>query len=74
MLFTKKTVKALPPIVYKDNIIKKVTQHELLGTTIDDSPTFKSQISILCINISRGVSLLSKGSYAQKCAQNSLQC
>lgn len=58
MLFTNKTIKTLTPIIYQNNIIKKVTQHKLLGITIDESLTFKSHISELCIKISRIESLL----------------
>ncbi len=45
-------------VICQNNIIKRVTQHKLLGVTIDDALTFKSHVSELCINLSSNVPLL----------------
>ena len=58
MLFSNKMLKTLPPVIFQNNIIKKVTHHKLLGITLDDTLSFKTHISNLCIKLSRIISLL----------------
>ena len=58
ILFTNRSNLTLPPLFFYDNIIKRATQHKLLGITFDESLTFKPHISNLCLKLSRIVSLL----------------
>ena len=58
MFFTNKPVKSLPPLFFHYSIIKRTTQHTLLGIIIDESLTFKPHISYLCLRLSRLISLI----------------
>ena len=58
MFFTNKSINLLPPLLLNCSIIKKVTQHTLLGVTFDDTLTFKPHLSDLCLRLSRIISLL----------------
>lgn len=60
MLFTNKHTQSIPPLFYNYSIIKRTTQHTLLGITFDDSLTFKPHISNMCLKLSRIVALLYK--------------
>ena len=58
MLFSNKSLAQLPPLIFSNNIIKRTSQHKLLGVTLDDHITFKSHISEVCLKVSRIVALL----------------
>ena len=58
MIFTNKSTKELPPLIFSNHIIKRTNQHKLLGVTYDDHMTFKPHISNVSLKLSRTISLL----------------
>ena len=68
MLFSFKTPTVLTPRFMEYNIIKRTPAYKLLGVTFDETLTFTSHITELCLKLSRTISLLIQvRSYAWIC-------
>ncbi len=58
MFFSNESSENLPLLLYQNDVIKKTTQHTLLGVTIEQGLTFKQHLSGLCLKLSRVIYLL----------------